>query len=832
MREPDQYWQSTGVDIREIEAKSDELHLIDNINLKHLVLQTSMDGFWLADLQGHLLDVNEAYCRLSGYSRSELLCMTINDIDAVESREETNRHIEKVVRLGYDRFESRQLRRDGGTFYVEVSVHYQPVDGGRLVAFLRDITDRKSAEAQACRNEARLQSIVNIMQYRSEGVQDFLDHSLHEAIKLTDSRVGYIYFYNEDRQDLVLNTWSGIDINQCRVKEQKTVYKLDKTGIWGEAVRQRRPLIINDFQAGHPLKKGYPEGHIHLTSFMTVPVFMNGRIVAVVGLGNKADGYDQTDVLQLSLLMETVWKTVEIKKGEERLRESESRYRSLFNQSFVGIFVHDRQGRIIDANQMACRQSGYTREELLDLTVFDLHPDNTNKGWILDQWHQWEPENRFTLEAEHRHKNGHNYPVEISTGIMRHEDNELMLAVVYDLSERKKFEQEKAALETQLQKAQKMEAIGTLAGGIAHDFNNILFPIIGRCEMLLDDLSDESELSQHIQSIMDSANRAAGLVKQILAFSRQSEVGRMPVRIQKIIEEVLALVRHSIPSTIDLSLSIDETREAVMADAGQIHQVIMNLISNAYHAMENNGGRLEIGLKTIEIGPDSDVAASLSQGRYMDLYVSDTGTGIEEKIMGRIFDPYFTTKGTGKGTGLGLAVSYGIVKKHGGMIQVVSSPGQGSTFHVYLPVMKTRYIEQAREENTVLRGGPEHILFVDDEYEIVASIVPMLERLGYRVTARTGSIDALEDFRKDPDAFDLLVTDMTMPNMTGAQLIEEIHRIRADLSVILCTGFSHQVNEENAGQMGINAFVMKPLVRDQLASLVRRILDGPGSFSR
>ena len=812
------------------ESLRQDLHLIDKVNLKHLVLETSMDGFWLADLQGRLLDVNDAYCRMSGYSRSELLSMCINDIDALESAADTIRHIEKVVRLGYDRFESRQLRRDGGVLDVDVSVHYQPVDGGRLVAFLRDIGDRKKSEEQARRNEARLESIVNILQYQSESVQDFLDHSLREAIKLTGSRAGYIYLYSEDRRQFRLNTWTGIDIKECRVCDQKTVYDLDQTGIWGEAVRQRRPLVINDFQADHPMKKGYPEGHIHLTTYMTVPVFMNGRIVAVVGLANKSDGYDQRDVLQLSLLMETVWKTVEIKKSEERLRESEGRYRSLFNQSFVGIFVHDRQGRILDVNQMACRQSGYTREELLALTVFDLHPDKKNRDWILDQWHQWEPENRFTLETEHRHKNGHTYPVEISTGIMRHENNELMLAVVYDLSERKKFEQEKAALEAQLQRAQKMEAIGTLAGGIAHDFNNILFPIIGRCEMLLDDLSDESEVKPHIQSIMESANRAAGLVKQILAFSRQSEAGRMPVRIQKIIEEVLALVRHSIPSTIDLSLAIDETREAVMADAGQIHQVLMNLISNAYHAMENNGGRLEIGLKTVEIGPDSDVKTGLPPGRYVDLYVSDTGTGIEEKIMGRIFDPYFTTKGTGKGTGLGLAVSYGIVKKHGGQIQAVSSPGRGSTFHVYLPVMKTRFVEQAREENTILRGGSEHILFVDDEYEIVSSIVPMLERLGYRVSARTGSIDALEDFRKEPDGFDLLVTDMTMPNMTGVQLVGEVHRIRPDLPVILCTGFSHQINEENAGQLGINAFVMKPLVRDQLASLIRRILDGPGSL--
>ena len=830
MREPDQY-RPPGIDNGKIEAENDELQLIDSINLKHLVLRTSMDGFWLVDLKGRLLDVNDAYCRMSGYSRTELLSMSIHDIDAVETGADTLGHIEKVVRQGYDRFESRQLRRDGGILDVEVSVHYQPVDDGRLVAFLRDISDRKYAEDQARRNEARLQSIVNIMQYRSESIQDFLDHALLEAIKLTGSRVGYIYFYNEDRQEFVLNTWSGIDIDKCRVTDQKTVYHLDKTGIWGEAVRQRRSLIINDFQAEHPLKKGYPEGHIHLTSYMTVPVFMNGRIVAVVGLANKPDGYDQTDVLQLSLLMETVWKTVEIKKGEDRLRESEGRYRSLFNQSFVGIFVHDRQGRILDANQMACRQSGYTREELLELTVFDLHPDKENRDWILDQWHQWKPENRLILEAEHRHKNGHTYPVEISTGIMRHENNELMLAVVYDLSERKKFEQEKAALEVQLQKAQKMEAIGTLAGGIAHDFNNILFPIIGRCEMLLDDLPDASEVKPHIQSIMESANRAAGLVRQILAFSRQSEAGRMPVRVQKIIEEVLALVRHSIPSTIDLSLSVDDTREAVMADAGQLHQVIMNLISNAYHAMENTGGLLEIGLKNITIDHDSGLETGLSPGRYMDLYVSDTGTGIEDKIMGRIFDPYFTTKGTGKGTGLGLAVSYGIVKKHGGQIQVISSPGQGSTFHVYLPAMKTRFVEQHQEGNTLLQGGSEHILFVDDEYEIVSSIVPMLERLGYRVTARTGSVDALEDFRKEPGGFDLLVTDMTMPNLTGVQLVAEIHRIRTDLPVILCTGFSHQINEENAGQMGIKAFVMKPLVRDQLASLIRRVLDGGGSSS-
>ena len=289
------------------------------------ILQSIMDGYLLADLQGRLLEVNEAYCRMSGYSRKELLAMTVADLVGDDiSRELVDLRIRDIMSQGMKRFETRHRRKNGEIFDVEASLHYQPLEDGRIFALLRDITESKRTERQIRRNEDRLRSIVAILQDHPDTVAEFLDHALDEAIKLTDSKIGYIYFYDQDRRELTLNSWSKEVMDQCTIVDPQTCYALDQTGIWGEAIRQRQAVIINDFQADHPLKKGYPEGHAHLLKFMTVPVFREGRIVAVVGVANKDEDYDQTDVLQLTLLMDVVWKSVDIRKGEAALWESES----------------------------------------------------------------------------------------------------------------------------------------------------------------------------------------------------------------------------------------------------------------------------------------------------------------------------------------------------------------------------------------------------------------------------------------------------------------------------------------------------------------------------
>lgn len=398
---------------------------------------------------------------------------------------------------------------------------------------------------------------------------------------------------------------------------------------------------------------------------------------------------------------------------------------------------------------------------------------------------------------------------------------EYVVCTAHDITERKRMEKEKKKLEARLRQAQKMEAIGTLAGGIAHDFNNILFPILGYSEMLMNDAPDNSDLKRDLSMIFNGTKRARDLVKQILAFSRQREYDLKPIKVHLVVKEALKLIRSSIPATIDIMQNIIDC-ELVMADYTQIHQVAMNLLTNAYHAMEKKGGKLKVTLKEVDLRADD--LKGMPPGTYVRLTVSDTGIGMDQSTIDRIFDPYFTTKKEGKGTGLGLAVVHGIIKSHGGHISVYSEPGKGSEFHVYLPVIKAQQ-ETKQIEIQPIKKSNERILVVDDEKMIVKIQQKMLKRLGYDVTVRTSSVEALKAFQANPDNFDLIITDMTMPNMTGDQLAQKIMEIRTNIPIILCSGFSEKMSNEKAKSLGIKEFLMKPVLIKDLSITIRRVLD-------
>jgi signal transduction histidine kinase/CheY-like chemotaxis protein len=394
-----------------------------------------------------------------------------------------------------------------------------------------------------------------------------------------------------------------------------------------------------------------------------------------------------------------------------------------------------------------------------------------------------------------------------------------------DVTERKRAEEEKKKLEEQLRHSQKMEAIGTLAGGIAHDFNNILGAIIGYTELASDDLPDFSITKKNLFQVLAAANRAKDMVKQILAFSRKDKEERNPILLSKIIDEAFKLLRSSLPTTIDIRSNISSRLSPVLASQTQINQVIMNLCTNAAHAMREKGGILEIALREIDLDPDILDVKDLAPGRYQQLSISDTGHGITPGIKDRIFEPYFTTKKTGEGTGMGLAMVYGIVKGHSGEITVYSEPGKGTTVHVYLAVLEKSEVTEGEIDHTEpVIGGSERILFVDDEVHLAEVGKQMLEKLGYRVTSRTSSTEALEDFRGNPSHYDLVITDQTMPGITGVQLAEELKQIKPGIPVILSTGFSEKISESNYKSRGIDAFVMKPTMKKEIARVIRRVL--------
>jgi signal transduction histidine kinase/ActR/RegA family two-component response regulator len=394
-----------------------------------------------------------------------------------------------------------------------------------------------------------------------------------------------------------------------------------------------------------------------------------------------------------------------------------------------------------------------------------------------------------------------------------------------EIAEHRRAKEEENKLKAQLLGAQRLEAIGSLAGGIAHDFNNILAAIIGYTELLRCDLPENSKAQANLEAIYEAGIRAKDLVHQILTFSRQSEEEKKPLRISTVIKEALKLLRASLPATIEIRQNLASQSDTVLANPTQIHQVLINLCTNSAQAMREKGGVLEVSLEDADL--DSEATASnpdLQPGVHVKLTVRDTGSGIAPEIVERIFDPYFSTREPEQGTGMGLAVVHGIVKSTGGTITVDSKLGEGTAIHVFFPRIRGKATPEPRVLSPFPLGN-ERILFVDDEKALVDIGVQLLEHLGYRVVARTSSIEALEAFRNQPEKFDLVVSDQTMPNMTGEMLAKELIRIRPDIPIVLCTGYSEMISEEKATALGIKKLIMKPILMREISQTIRQILD-------
>jgi len=522
--------------------------------------------------------------------------------------------------------------------------------------------------------------------------------------------------------------------------------------------------------------------------------------------------------------------TVEIalykKKIEAALRTSEVFNKNILNATPNPMVVVDPDTSIRFVNPAFERLTGFSSQEIVGQKI--PYP-----WWSREQPYITNEVNSDTFYAEindskrqYQNKDGQPLFVLISRKpIFLNDELQYYLVNWTDITEKEKMDEEKRNLEAQIVKMQRIEALGTLAGGIAHDFNNVLTIILGNAELALDELPADSPLGEHILEILQSGRRARDMIKRILAFSRREELQPVPMKVQPIVSEVVQLLRSSLPATIKVCEHI-ASEGISFVDPTQIHQIVMNLCINAYHAMRESGGLLELGIKDVMI---DDLHAGrylgVQPGPYVRISVSDNGCGIKKEVMGRIFEPYFTTKEVGVGTGMGLSVVYGIVKGHHGAVTVYSEPGKGSTFHVYLPRTEGTDATAETEEEELLLRGTERILFVDDEKAIVDLGREMLGNLGYTVTTKTDSLEALKLFRSHPDQFDLVITDMTMPNITGARLSKEIMETCPDMPIILCTGFSELITEGNAKEMGIRGFVMKPFVKSELVQLMRRLLD-------
>jgi PAS domain S-box-containing protein len=505
----------------------------------------------------------------------------------------------------------------------------------------------------------------------------------------------------------------------------------------------------------------------------------------------------------------------------QKLAEQERlRLIAAIEQSGESIVITDGAGEILYCNPAFVAINDYLPPQLMGKNYFDiLQGDGRDKGFkkkladILGKGHIWED------HLVRKKKNGAAYELDVTISPVREESERI---INYSIIERDVTRE--MIMERHLGQQQKMEALGTLAGGIAHDFNNILMPIMINTELSLYDTPKASPITQYLNTVLQAAQRGRELVKQIISFSRQKEQALSPVRITPVVIETLKFLKATLPQGIEIREHFDGDFGMIMADQTQVHQVLMNLCSNSVHAMKEKGGVLEVSLAAVEV--DADLLASspdLNLVPYLKLAVRDNGSGMDKELLKRIFEPFFTTKKPGEGTGMGLAVVHGIVKRHGGAIVVDSKPGKGTSFAVFFPRIEAGQ-EQEQLTLDAIALGNERILFVDDEEAQCRSGQHLLERLGYTVTTATDSLEAWEAFRAQPYAFDLVITDQRMPGLTGIELAERLLQIRRDIPIILCTGFSEAIDGKEAKGKGIQEFMMKPFSGRQLAETIRRIL--------
>jgi len=527
-------------------------------------------------------------------------------------------------------------------------------------------------------------------------------------------------------------------------------------------------------------------------------------------------------------------RTLEIEEKNRKLEDRERRYRILADNVDDLIWSTDLDLKPTFLSPSITSMYGYSVEEAMEIPVNELNtPESVEKlmaayleEMALEESGSGNPDRHKILELEQVKKDGTVFDVELTVSFIRNEDGRAIgiVGVTRDISQRRQAELDKEKMQEQLAQMQKMEALGTLVGGIAHDFNNILAGIMGYTELAFNNIED-SYTKKMLERVLKAGDRATDLVNQILSFSRNQKGEIKPISPAGITTEVLELMRATLPSTIEIEHAIN-SESYIQADATNIHQVLMNLCTNAAHAMKQKGGVLTVSLQDVTLGKD-DVSyrPDVLPGEYLRISVEDTGIGMTTDIQKKAFDPFFTTKGLGEGTGMGLATIHGIVTELSGFVSLDSEPNQGTTIHVYIPIIPKPAEVKRNPPDEPLHGGTERILFIDDEEVMVDLAKDALTGYGYQITAFQDSTMALNQFQQHPDNYDLVITDMTMPKMTGDELTKKIHAKRPDIPVIMCTGFSETIDEQKAKALNIDAFLYKPIVFSKLLKTIRKVLD-------
>lgn len=631
--------------------------------------------------------------------------------------------------------------------------------------------------------------------------------SLTERIKTSFPRVRILAFWNTDHFE------EGSDYD-CEGGPSEKVFE-------GQMVYV--PQGVQDIFPGNETVQS-----LRIEGYWGIPLLSStGEIVGNLAIMDRSVlNVQSLDDSLLKVFAARAGTELERKRAQEALQESEERYRALYDQTPLMYFTVDSQLKVLSVNQFGAELLGYGVNELVGTSVLAVVHEEDHPLFQSAVEQSLHEDNRTAQSEFRKVKNDGTvlWVRETVQTIMDPHQQKILLLSCEDVTDRKRAEEALVRSEKQLHHTQKMEAIGTLAGGIAHDFNNILGAILGYSELAMTQVSQDERVKSYLEEVITAGIRAKELVKQILAFSRRSDQEREAVDLKVIVWEALKMIRATLPATIEIRSSLEVDPAVVFADPTQMHQVVMNLCANAEYAMRKEGGILDIALTSIEVTAKSVLEfPSLKPGTYLRLTIRDSGQGIPPEVLERIFEPFFTTKGSGEGTGLGLAVVHGAIVGHGGHISVSSVMGQGTTFTILFPrldVVLPAHIDKTEE----WPKGSGRVLFVDDEEILARWGEQLLTHLGYAVVAKTNPHEAVDLFRKQADQFDLVVTDQTMPTMSGEAFARAILEIREDIPIILCTGFSHIMSAEKAAQLGLRAFLMKPVNAAALAKTVKNVL--------
>jgi PAS domain S-box-containing protein len=713
--------------------------------------------------------------------------------------------------------EIKLLRTDGSVVHTEIAAAPLSFQGRAATqVVVRDITERK-------RHELRLALQHGVTRILMETAS--LTKAVPQILRAICNGLGWDIgaFWVVDPAKTVLrhqDVWHVPALDPSQVEMLTHEFTFEKGGgLLGRVWATNEPAWVPDVTRDANFRRKPAATQLGLHGALLIPIQVEKETIGVMEFfSREVRPPDAGTPSILRDLGDQLGQFIRRKQSEQALRDSEKRYRDLFDHANDHVLSVTAEGRFVYVNR-ACREAlSYSEEEIARMSIFDLvHSDS--KAHCREVFQRvMSGEKVDKADVVLVSKAGKKITVEGSVTCKYVEGKPVAAQCIFrDVTERKK-------LEEQLRQTQKMEAIGQLAGGIAHDFNNILGCVFGYIELAAMEAASNTAVQENLQEVLKAGQRAKELVLQILTFSRQQEQERKPMKLQPVIKEALKLLRASLPSTIEIRADIPSEAPAVLADATQIHQIVMNLCTNAAHAMSGRG-QLSLELKTEDI--DEEVARTqpdLRVGRYVALSVSDTGCGMNRATLERIFEPFFTTKGPGEGTGLGLAVVHGIMKSHEGAITVYSEPGKGTTFRLYFPAHQSSATETTQESGAMPHGNGEHILFVDDEPSLAFLGKKMLERVGYHVIVKTKALEALAAFRAEAARYDLVITDLTMPSMTGADLASELLKIRPDLPIILVTGFGGAMNSAKAQALGIRELLMKPVTAQSLAEAAHSAL--------